>query len=163
MDHRRSFVSPVALLLVAITIGALLVSRSPTAIADEQRFQPFQFYAEKDVISDYGDARIDFTVSRNRVAVIEAISFHARNVQCTLGGAFLQTTLKEQNAIHTVVGVTDLGPSPSQVGRTFGLSQKIRAYSGPGTTVSILLFPVSIGSCPGDGLDLTVTGHYERP
>jgi hypothetical protein len=163
MHHRRSTVSFVAVLVLAITIGALLMRRSPVAgAAEEQRFQPFQFYAERDVIT-YGDARIDLEVPRNRVAVLEWISFHARNVQCTLRGVMLQTTLKEQNALHTVVGVTDLGPSGP--GRSFGLSRKIRAYSGPGTTVSVLIFfePTPTGLCAGDGLDLTVAGHYERP
>ena len=163
MHHRRSAVSFVAFLVLAITISAVLVSRSLVAgAAEEQRFQPFQFYAEHDVIT-YGNASIDLEVPRNRVAVIEWISFRAQNVQCELGGVILRTTLKEQGALHTVVGVTDLGPSG--VGRSFGLSEKIRAYSGPGTTVSILIFPQSTptGSCAGDGLDVTVTGHYERP
>src|SRR5262245_51335701 len=124
MHHRRSTVSLVAFLVLAITISALLVNRSPIAGAAEERFQPFQFYAELDVIT-YGNASIDLQIPRNRVAVIEWISFHAQNVQCKLVGVILRTTLKELGATHTVVGVSDLGPSG--VGRSFGLSQKIRA------------------------------------
>jgi hypothetical protein len=79
-------------------------------------------YLEADRIDYANPPRIEMIVPQNRVAVIEWVSFRATNVQCKLAGVFLQTTLKELNALHTVVGVTDMGPS--QVGRAFAYRKR---------------------------------------
>ena len=159
--HDRRFAS-VVLLVSVIAVAAVLARSGVTAAAaDDHRFEPFQFYSELDVV-DYGTLQIDMVVPRNRVAVIEWVSFHAQSVQCKLAGVLLRTTLKDRGAIHTVVGALDVGPAG--VGRSFGLSQKIKAFAGPATTVNISVIPeTTTGSCSGDGLDLTLTGHYERP
>jgi len=160
MQDRR-FAS-VVVLVIAIAVAPLFVRGGVTAAAPgDHRFEPFQFYRELDVV-DYGALQIDMVVPPNRLAVIEWVSFHAQSGQCTLAGVLLRPTLQDKGSIHTVVGAMDLGPSGA--GRSFGLSQKIKVYSGPGTTVNMFVLPAGApGSCPGDGLDLTVTGHYERP
>jgi hypothetical protein len=162
--HSRLFgVWRVAFLVFAIMFCDLVSGIPAMYAAEDQRVQPFQWYLEADVIDYANPPRIEMIVPQNRVAVIEWVSFRASNVQCKLAGVLLQTTLKDLNALHHVVGVTDMGPS--QVGRVFGLSQKIRAYSGAGTTVILTIIAESTPnpSCPGDGLDFTVTGHYAKP
>jgi hypothetical protein len=162
MYHQFSALSRVAFLVFAVMIWAPAIDIPVADAAQDQRLQPFHWYEEHDVINH--TARLfERNIPRGRVAVIEWITFRASNVQCKLVGVLVQTTLKGAHALHTVVGVTDMGPSGE--GRAFGLSEQVRAYAGPGTTVAFGIIPEQTpdGSCPGDGLDLTVTGHYERP
>ena len=158
--HDRRF-AYAAVLVIVSAVAALLVKGGVTAAAaDDRRSEPFQFYSEIEVI-DYYTHQINMVVPRNRLAVIEWVSFRATSFQCKLTGLALLTSLKDKGALHTVAGAIDVGPTG--VGRQYGLSQEIKAFAGPGTTVTISFLPDSTtGSCAGDGVALTVTGHYER-
>ena len=101
---------------------------------------------------------------------IEAIGGDETRAACTvhprlesaLEGADVVMMLRVQN--ERTGGEAPRFPNTREYSRQYGLSQKIKAFAAPGTNITIAFLPDSTtGTCAGEPVAVTVTGHYERP
>jgi hypothetical protein len=157
----RGLVVAAAVLLATFEVGASVTIAAPGVADTAGAADLFQWYGEFDSIDYAGNApSISRTVPHGRVAVIDFVTFNASEAGCPLSAVTIRTTFRGLGSLHTIVGVVDLGPA--QVGRSYGLSQPARVYAGSGQTVTAWVRPTPTSDlkCSGEGLDLTLSGHF---